>query len=55
LNRPVYAGVYWTSADANVNDAMVIQGQIMGDRSLKPQFTTRKKTLTANVYPIKYF
>jgi hypothetical protein len=55
LNRPVYAGVYWTSADANVNDAMIIQGQIMGDRSLKPQFTTRKKTFTANVYPIKYF
>jgi hypothetical protein len=55
MNRPVYAGVYWTSSDANANDAVVIQGQIMGDRSLRPLFTTRKKTLTANVYPIKYF
>jgi hypothetical protein len=55
MNRPVYAGVYWASADANANDAMVIQGQIMGDRSLRPLFTTRRKTLTANLYPIKYF
>jgi hypothetical protein len=55
LNRPVYAGVYWTSADANVADAMAIQGQIMGDRSLRPQITTRRKNLPANIFPIKYF
>ncbi|MBM3161309.1 MAG: hypothetical protein FJZ66_08245 [Bacteroidetes bacterium] len=55
LKRPVYAGVYWTSADANAADAMVIQAQLKGDRSLEPQFSTRKKTLTANIYTIKYF
>ena len=55
IKRPLYQGKYWTCLDANVNDAIVIQCQIMGDQSLRPMTTTQRKNLPATVYPIKYF
>jgi hypothetical protein len=55
IKRPLYEGKYWTCLDANVNDAIVIQCQLMGDQSLRPMTTTQRKNLPASVYPVKYF
>lgn len=55
LEKPVYEGVYWSGADANASDALAVQCQIVGGRSLRPLYITRRKNFTANIYPIKYF